>query len=176
MTDPANTRPQDLLRAIEIGKAGRAALRPTRAILRGEWESFEDTRCHPTAPATLIKRYSYVIEDYRITSRRNLSLVWGLPSPGRWASKFGGQITAQPFLPRRASRFGYNRRSTINLDNRHPRTDAKILSHRLPLYVFSVRALRAIFLTRRFGRRPSLAGSDTFTVPQQFLLHTGPVF
>jgi len=101
MTDPANTRPQDLLRAIEIGK--QAGLRYVYAgNLAGRVGDSEDTRCHHCA-ATLIKRYSYVIEDYRITSEGTCPSC-GVTIPGRWASKFGGQITAQPFLPRRASR------------------------------------------------------------------------
>ena len=101
MTDPANTRPQDLLRAIEIGN--QAGLRYVYAgNLPGRVGNLEDTRCHHCA-ATLIKRYSYVIEDYRITAEGTCPSC-GVTIPGRWASKFGGQITAQPFLPRRASR------------------------------------------------------------------------
>ena len=101
MTDPANTRPEDLLRAIEIGK--QAGLRYVYAgNLPGRVGNFEDTRCHQCA-TTLIRRYSYLIEDYRVTPE-GTCLSCGATIPGRWASKFGGQITAQPFLPRRASR------------------------------------------------------------------------
>jgi pyruvate formate lyase activating enzyme len=101
MTDPANTRPQDLLRAVEIGK--HAGLRYVYAgNLPGRVGNLEDTRCHHCA-ATLIKRYSYVIEDYRITAEGNCSSC-GAAIPGRWAASFDGQITAHPFLPQRASR------------------------------------------------------------------------
>jgi pyruvate formate lyase activating enzyme len=101
MTDPANTRPQDLLRAVEIGK--HAGLRYVYAgNLPGRVGNLEDTRCHHCA-ATLIKRYSYVIEDYRITAEGNCSSC-GAAIPGRWAASFDGQITAHPFLPHRASR------------------------------------------------------------------------
>ncbi len=109
MTDPANTRPQDLLRAVEIGK--QAGLRYIYAgNLPGRVGNLEDTRCHHCA-ATLIKRYSYVIEDYRITAEGTCPSCGGA-IPGRWAARFDGQITAQPFLPHRASRL-------VTIANRH---------------------------------------------------------
>jgi pyruvate formate lyase activating enzyme len=101
MTDPANTRPEDLLRAVEIGK--QAGLRFIYAgNLPGRVGNLEDTRCHHCA-ATLIKRYSYVIEEYRISSAGTCPDC-DVAIPGRWASTFDGQITALPFLPRRTSR------------------------------------------------------------------------
>jgi pyruvate formate lyase activating enzyme len=101
MTDPANTRAEDLLRAVEIGK--QAGLRYVYAgNLPGRVGNLEDTRCQQ-CEATLIQRYSYLIQDYRITAEGTCPFC-GVAVPGRWASKFEGQITAQPFLPRRASR------------------------------------------------------------------------
>jgi len=101
MTDPANTRAEDLLRAAEIGR--EAGLRYVYAgNLPGRVGNLEDTRCHH-CEATLIQRYSYLIQDYRITAEGNCPFC-GVAVPGRWAARFEGQITAQPFLPRRASR------------------------------------------------------------------------
>jgi pyruvate formate lyase activating enzyme len=101
MTDPANTRAEDLLRAVEIGK--QAGLRYIYAgNLPGRVGCLEDTRCHH-CEATLIQRYSYLIQDYRITAEGKCPFC-GVAVPGRWATKFEGQVTAQPFLPRRASR------------------------------------------------------------------------
>jgi len=101
MTDPANTRAEDLLRAVEIGR--QAGLRYVYAgNLPGRVGNLEDTRCQH-CEATLIQRYSYLIQDYRITAEGTCPFC-GVAVPGRWASKFEGQITAQPFLPRRASR------------------------------------------------------------------------
>ena len=101
MTDPDNTRPQDLIRAVEIGK--QSGLRYVYAgNLPGWVGDLEDTRCHQCS-ALLVKRYSYLIEDYRISAEGTCPSC-GAAIPGRWASKFGGQITATPFLPRRATR------------------------------------------------------------------------
>jgi pyruvate formate lyase activating enzyme len=101
MTSPADTRPEDLLRAVEIGK--QAGLRYVYAgNLPGRVGNLEDTRC-PGCAATLIKRYSYEIDSYRITAEGKCPSC-GLAIPGRWASHFGGQVTSRPFLPRRASR------------------------------------------------------------------------
>jgi pyruvate formate lyase activating enzyme len=101
MTDPENTRPDDLFRAVEIGRA--AGLRYIYAgNLPGCVGNLEDTRCRQCT-ATLIKRYSYQIEDYRVTPQGTCPSC-GLAIPGRWAPKFDGQISSLPFLPRRAAR------------------------------------------------------------------------
>jgi pyruvate formate lyase activating enzyme len=101
MTSPADTRPEDLFRAIEIGK--QSGLRYVYAgNLPGRVDNLEDTRCAGCA-ATLIKRYSYEIDFYRITAEGKCPSC-GLAIPGRWASHFGGQVTSRPFLPRQASR------------------------------------------------------------------------
>lgn len=102
MTDPANTRPEDLLRAVDIGK--RAGLRYVYAgNLPGRVGSLENTCCLQCG-TTLIKRFSYRIEDYRITPDGRCPTC-GDSVPGRWSSQFDGQIAAHPFLPNRASGF-----------------------------------------------------------------------
>jgi pyruvate formate lyase activating enzyme len=101
MTDPDNTRPEDLLRAVEIGR--NAGLRYVYAgNLPGMVGDLEDTRCHHCS-RTLIKRYSYMIEEYSLTPD-GCCPSCGTAIPGRWSPRFEGQIAALPFLPRRASR------------------------------------------------------------------------
>lgn len=101
MTDPEDTQPEDLFRAAEIGK--RAGLRYVYAgNLPGMVGDMEDTRCH-NCGKTLVKRYSYLVEDYRLNPNGSCPSC-GTAIPGRWAPEFDGQITAHPFLPRRASR------------------------------------------------------------------------
>ena len=101
MTDPDDTRPQDLVRAVEIGK--QAGLRYVYAgNLPGRVGNLEDTRCHHCS-TVLVRRYSYLVEDYRISPEGTCPSC-GVRIPGLWASKFDGQITAQPFLPRRMAR------------------------------------------------------------------------
>ena len=100
MSDPADTRPQDLLRAAEIGK--QAGLRYIYAgNLPGLVGGSEDTRCHGCGEV-LIKRHGYLVQDYQITSDGRCRSC-GTAIPGRWAAKFDGQIADRPFLPRRGS-------------------------------------------------------------------------
>ena len=62
-----DTTPEDLLRAAEIGQA--AGLRYIYAgNLPGMVGAWEDTRC-PQCSETLIPRYGYHIEDYRLTPK-----------------------------------------------------------------------------------------------------------
>ncbi len=101
MTDPADTKPEDLLRAAEIGK--RAGLHYVYAgNVPGRVGRLENTYCHHCG-MTLIRRFGYQIEDYLITPEGNCPGCGG-SIPGRWASQFEGQIAARPFLPHRASR------------------------------------------------------------------------
>ncbi len=101
MTDPEDTQPEDLLRAREIGKA--AGLRYVYAgNLPGRVGDSEDTRCHQCGE-TLVRRYSYLVEDYRLTPN-GCCPSCGTAVPGRWAPQFDGQIAATPFLPRKSSR------------------------------------------------------------------------
>ena len=83
MTDPDNTAPQDLLRAVEIGK--RSGLQYVYAgNLPGRSGHWENTYC-PFCEALLVER-----QGYRILSRR-LPDSGGCPScgqiiPGRWTA------------------------------------------------------------------------------------------
>jgi pyruvate formate lyase activating enzyme len=96
MTDPANTTPEMLLRAAEIGR--RAGLRFVYAgNLPGQVGDLENTRC-AACRETLIERYGYFIKDYRITADGRCPSC-DTPVPGRWSAKFEGQITSRPFLP-----------------------------------------------------------------------------
>jgi pyruvate formate lyase activating enzyme len=96
-----NTTAEDLMRAVEIGQ--QAGLRYIYAgNLPGTVGSTEDTRC-PQCSQTLIRRYGYLIEDYRLTPDGRCPHC-SCHIPGRWAPEFDGQITSRPFLPQKRSR------------------------------------------------------------------------
>ena len=101
MTSQRGTTVEDLLRAAEIGH--EAGLHYIYAgNLPGMVAHWENTRC-PKCGETLIRRYGYHIEDYRLTldgrcPRCSHSI------PGRWAAQFDGQITSHPFLPHKRPR------------------------------------------------------------------------
>jgi len=96
-----DTTVEDLLRAAEI--AQHAGLRYIYAgNLPGRVGAFEDTRC-PQCSETLIRRYGYFIEDYRLTPD-GCCPNCARQIPGCWAAKFDGQITDRPFLPHKRSR------------------------------------------------------------------------
>ena len=96
-----NTTAEDLMRAVEIGQ--QAGLRYIYAgNLPGTVGSTEDTRC-PQCSQTLIRRYGYLIEDYRLTPDGRCPQC-SCHIPGRWAPEFDGQITSRPFLPQKRSR------------------------------------------------------------------------
>jgi pyruvate formate lyase activating enzyme len=98
MSDPADTKPEDLMRAADIGKA--AGLRYIYAgNLPGAVGDLEDTHCH-NCGHTLIRRYGYFIEEYRITPDGHCPTCQAA-IPGHWAEKFDGQIADRPFLPSR---------------------------------------------------------------------------
>ena len=97
MRDPDNTTPEDLMRTAEIGQ--RAGLRYIYAgNLPGQVGDLENTRC-PNCHELLIERYGYYILDYRLTARGTCPKC-ETAIPGRWASKFEGQIAHLPFIPR----------------------------------------------------------------------------
>jgi pyruvate formate lyase activating enzyme len=96
MSENASTRAGDLLRAGAIGKA--AGLRYIYAgNLPGKVDGLEDTRCFH-CKEVLVKRYSYFIEEYRLTPDGGCPGC-GNSVPGRWAARFEGQRTARPFSP-----------------------------------------------------------------------------
>ena len=101
MDDPDDTRPEDLLRAAQIGKA--AGLRYVYSgNLPGRVGELENTHCHG-CDAVLIRRYGYLIQDYRLTAAGTCPAC-GTVVPGRWEAKFSGQVADSPFIPRRGSR------------------------------------------------------------------------
>jgi pyruvate formate lyase activating enzyme len=102
MNDPANTRPQDLLRAAKIGRESGLRFVYT-GNLPGRVGDSENTRC-PQCSTLLIERYGYLVEDYRLTADGSCPKCLARV-PGRWATKFCTQITDTPFLPHRRSPF-----------------------------------------------------------------------
>jgi pyruvate formate lyase activating enzyme len=98
MTDPRDTTGEDLLRAVEIGRESglRYIYAGNLPGMVGEWE---DTRCQG-CNTTLIKRHGYLIEDYRLTKDGRCPKC-ASAIPGRWSTRFEGQIASHPFLPRR---------------------------------------------------------------------------
>jgi len=94
--DQRDTTVEDLLQAAEIGQ--QSGLRYIYAgNLPGMVGRWEDTRC-PQCGETLIRRYGYHIEAYRLTPEgRCPSCAHQIP--GCWAARFDGQITSRPFLP-----------------------------------------------------------------------------
>ena len=99
--DQRDTTVEDLLQAAEIGHA--AGLRYIYAgNLPGMVGRWEDTRC-PQCSETLISRYGYLIEDYRLTPDGRCPRC-SCQIPGRWAAQFDGQITSRPFLPHKLAR------------------------------------------------------------------------
>ena len=99
MTDPRNTSPEDLMAAVEIGRqSGLHYIYPGNLPgMVGEWEN---TRC-PHCNETLIKRYGYLIKDYRLTPDGRCPKC-ATVIPGRWSARFEGQIASRPFLPRKS--------------------------------------------------------------------------
>ena len=101
MDDERDTRVDDLLQAVEIGR--ESGLRYIYAgNLPGRVGKWEDTRC-PGCSETLIRRYGYLIEGYNLTPDGRCPRC-AAQIPGLWSAKFGGQITDRPFLPHKRSR------------------------------------------------------------------------
>jgi pyruvate formate lyase activating enzyme len=96
MSDPANTTPEMLLAAADIGV--RSGLRYVYAgNLPGQVGDFENTRCH-ACRALLVEREGYFIRQYRLTET-GACPECRTAIPGRWDARFAPQITATPFLP-----------------------------------------------------------------------------
>jgi hypothetical protein len=71
--------------------------------LPGHVGDLENTRCIQCG-GTLISRYGYFIEEYRVTPN-GCCPDCATRLPGRWAEKFEGQIAARPFIPGYRSNF-----------------------------------------------------------------------
>jgi pyruvate formate lyase activating enzyme len=101
MISPEDTRAEDLLRAAAIGR--EAGLRYVYAgNLPGQVGELENTNCRHCGE-TLIRRYGYHIEEYRLTAEGKCPACHAT-LPGRWSRQFDGQIADRPFLPRRRER------------------------------------------------------------------------
>jgi len=100
MTDPPDTTAEDLLQAVEIGR--QSGLHHIYAgNLPGEVGEGENTRC-PHCSETLIERYAYLIKNYRLTPDGRCPHC-ATEIPGRWSTRFEGQIAFRPFPPRKRS-------------------------------------------------------------------------
>ena len=96
MSDPADTTPEMLARAAEIGK--QSGLRFVYAGNRpGAVGDLENTWC-PSCGTRLVERHGYHIREYQITPDGSCPSC-GRKVPGRWNEQFGGQIASRPFLP-----------------------------------------------------------------------------
>jgi pyruvate formate lyase activating enzyme len=96
MTDPANTTPEMLLAAADIGRAN--GLRHVYAgNMPGMVGDLEDTHCQACGD-TLVERFGYHIQDYRVTADGRCGSC-GTSVPGRWSTQFDGQIASRPFIP-----------------------------------------------------------------------------
>jgi pyruvate formate lyase activating enzyme len=101
MEAPDDTRPEDLLRAAQIGR--ESGLHYVYAgNLPGRVAELEDTHCHGCGQV-LIRRSGYSVEEYRLTPDGHCPACHRR-IPGRWPAKFDGQITDRPFFPHRGSR------------------------------------------------------------------------
>ena len=96
MNDPENTTPEMLMAAAAIG--AQNGLRYVYAgNLPGRVGDLENTRCH-ACRALLVERYGYYVKQYRLTAEGHCPDC-GAAIPGRWGSRFEGQIADRPFLP-----------------------------------------------------------------------------
>jgi pyruvate formate lyase activating enzyme len=96
MTDPQNTTADMLIEAAAIGRA--AGLRYVYAgNLPGQVGNLEQTAC-ASCGETLIARYGYYIQDYRLTPDGRCPAC-ATAVPGRWSAGFEGQVTSRPYVP-----------------------------------------------------------------------------
>jgi hypothetical protein len=124
MTNPRDTRPEDLLRAVEIGQ--QSGLRYIYAgNLPGAVGKWENTRC-PQCGETAIERYGYMIMGYRLTPEGRCPHC-RTAIPGRWAARF--EVRLQLVLSGRAkarfyiqSKIGSLRFQLVHAKTVHPRS------------------------------------------------------
>lgn len=96
MTGAADTTPEDLLKAAQIGK--KSGLHYIYAgNLPGMAEDLENTFC-PKCGTLLIERYGYRILDYRLTGKGHCPSC-SHQIPGRWAESYRPQRITRPRHP-----------------------------------------------------------------------------
>ena len=96
MTDPANTTPAMLVRAVDIAR--RVGLRYVYAgNVPGGVGALEHTHCG-SCDERVISRYGYFIQDYRLLPDGSCPRC-RTTIPGIWSPRFERQRTAFPFLP-----------------------------------------------------------------------------
>jgi pyruvate formate lyase activating enzyme len=100
MNDPEHTTAEMLLAAADIGR-GSGLQHVYAGNLPGRVGDLEDTRC-ASCGDTLIARHGYQIRSYRVTPSGRCPSC-GTAAPGRWSSRFDGQITSRPFVPGRGN-------------------------------------------------------------------------
>ena len=94
MTGPQNTTAGMLMDAAAVGTD--AGLRYVYAgNLPGSVGPLEDTRCS-SCQTTLVARLGYQIRDYRVTPDGRCPACT-TPVPGRWSTRFDGQMASRPF-------------------------------------------------------------------------------
>ncbi len=99
MTSPENTTADMLQRAAAIGRAN--GLRHVYAgNLPGAVGDLEDTHCSACGDL-LVARSGYHIRSYRLTPDGRCPSC-AVAAPGRWDSRFEGQLAVEPFLPGRS--------------------------------------------------------------------------
>jgi pyruvate formate lyase activating enzyme len=81
MTEPENTRAEQLVRAAEIG-SGEGLKFVYAGNLPGKVGAWENTRC-PVCSTTVIERFGYLIRDYQITTDGKCPSC-GTAMPGIW--------------------------------------------------------------------------------------------
>jgi pyruvate formate lyase activating enzyme len=89
MTDPENTRAEQLVRAAEIG-ASEGLKFIYAGNLPGEAGGWENTRC-PGCSTTLIERFGYLIRDYKITANGKCPSC-GTTIPGIWPERGAADV------------------------------------------------------------------------------------
>jgi pyruvate formate lyase activating enzyme len=94
MTGPANTSPEDLVKAVEIGK--KSGLRYVyTGNLPGRAGNLENTCC-PNCGAFLVERYGFRILSYHLNAG-GCCPSCGQIIPGRWKEAFGSQSADYPY-------------------------------------------------------------------------------
>ena len=100
-----DTNAEDLLRAVEIGRAVRPSLHLCRKSSRHGWPLGR------YALSAVRRNFDRALrlpdQDYRLTPDGRCPHC-ATAIPGRWSARFEGQIASHPFLPRKRSAFVYN--------------------------------------------------------------------